>query len=398
MDFLSSIIGLVVGFILGLLTAFLIQLLRSRTVTELAKELLHESNVQYNANIDLILENIKVSFANLSFEALSRSTEEFLKLAKSRFQSDREVSLKDLDLKKTLIDRQLQEMTKSLEDASNLMKGLEKDREIKFAELSSQLDIANRQTMALTQTTNKLREVLANTKIRGQWGERLAEDILRMAGFVENVNYLKQKTIDGVRTRPDFTFLLPDNLKLNMDVKFPLDNYAKFLESNREIEKEKLRKTFLKDVKAKIKEVATRDYISPEQNTIDYALLFIPNEQIYSFIFTEDNSILDEGIKNKVIICSPTTLFAVLAVIRQSLDSFSLDKISNDVLSLLGTFKCQWTEFIKKLDSLGKKIDDAQKEYEQLITTRRRLLEKPLNKIEDLRLKKGLKLDSYEES
>jgi DNA recombination protein RmuC len=398
MDFLSTIVGLIVGFIAGLLTAFLIQLLRSKTVNELARELLHESNVQHHANIDLILENIKVSFANLSFEALSRSTEEFLKLAKSRSQSDREMSLKDLDLKKTLIDRQLQEMTKRLEDASNLMKGLEKDREIKFAELSSQLDIANRQTMALTQTTNKLREVLSNTKIRGQWGERLAEDILRMAGFVENVNYLKQKTIDGVRTRPDFTFILPDNLKLNMDVKFPLDNYAKFLESNREIEKEKLRRTFLKDVKAKIKEVATRDYISPEQNTIDYALLFIPNEQIYSFIFTEDNSILDEGIKNKVIICSPTTLFAVLAVIRQSLDSFSLDKISNDVLSLLGVFKCQWTEFIKKLDSLGKKIDDAQKEYEQLITTRRRLLEKPLNKIEDLRLKKGLKLDSYEGS
>jgi len=389
MDFLSTIVGLIVGFIAGLLTAFLIQLLRSKTVNELARELLHESNVQHHANIDLILENIKVSFANLSFEALSRSTEEFL---------NREMSLKDLDLKKTLIDRQLQEMTKRLEDASNLMKGLEKDREIKFAELSSQLDIANRQTMALTQTTNKLREVLSNTKIRGQWGERLAEDILRMAGFVENVNYLKQKTIDGVRTRPDFTFILPDNLKLNMDVKFPLDNYAKFLESNREIEKEKLRRTFLKDVKAKIKEVATRDYISPEQNTIDYALLFIPNEQIYSFIFTEDNSILDEGIKNKVIICSPTTLFAVLAVIRQSLDSFSLDKISNDVLSLLGVFKCQWTEFIKKLDSLGKKIDDAQKEYEQLITTRRRLLEKPLNKIEDLRLKKGLKLDSYEGS
>lgn len=398
MDFLSSTIGLVVGFILGLLTAFLIQLLRSKTVNELAKELLHESNVQYNANIDLILENIKVSFANLSFEALSRSTEEFLKLAKTRFQSDREVSLKDLDVKKTLIDRQLQEMTKRLEDASNLMKGLEKDRERKFAELSSQLDIANRQTVALTQTTNKLREVLSNTKIRGQWGERLAEDILRTAGFVENVNYLKQKTIDGVRTRPDFTFILPDNLKLNMDVKFPLDNYAKFLESNREIEREKLRRTFLKDVKAKIKEVATRDYISSEQNTIDYALLFIPNEQIYSFIFAEDNSILDEGIKNKVIICSPTTLFAVLAIIRQSLDSFSLDKISNDVLSLLGVFKCQWTDFIKKLDSLGKKIDDAQKEYEHLITTRRRLLEKPLNKIEDLRLKKGLKLDSYEGS
>ena len=397
MDFLSTIIGLIIGFSLGLLAAFLLKLMQGKTVKELTKELLHESDVQHKANIDLILENIKANFGNLSLEALSKSTEEFLKLARSSFQSDRTISLKELDSKKTLIDHQLHEMTKKLEDSSSLMKELEKDRENKFGELSSQLDAANKQTTVLTQTTNSLREALASTKARGQWGERLAEDVLRVAGFIENVNYLKQKTIDRVGTRPDFTFILPENLKLNMDVKFPLNNYTKFLESDVESEKERYRNTFLRDVKARIKEVSTREYINPEQNTIDYALLFIPNEQIYSFIHTEDSSILDEGIKNKVVLCSPTTLFAVLAVIRQSVDSFTLEKTSNEVLSLLGSFKKQWDEFIKKLHLVGKKIEDTQKEYEQLITTRRRQLEKPLNRIEDLRAQSGLTLDSNED-
>jgi len=143
-------------------------------------------------------------------------------------------------------------------------------------------------------------------------------------------------------------------------------------------------------VKCRIKEVTGRDYINPEQNTIDYVLLFIPNEQIYSFIHEQDSSILDDGLKNKVVFCSPITLFAVLAVIRQSVDNFSLEQTSNEILSLLGSFKKQWGEFLKKLELVGKRIGDAQKEYESLTMTRRRQLEKPLNKLEYLRMQRGL--------
>jgi DNA recombination protein RmuC len=170
-----------------------------------------------------------------------------------------------------------------------------------------------------------------------------------------------------------------------MDVKFPLNNYTKFLETDLESEKVRFRNDFLRDVKARIKEVTTKEYINPEQNTVDYVLLFIPNEQIYSFIHEQDSSILDEGLRNRVIFCSPITLFAVLAVIRQAVDNFSLEKTSNEILSLLGLFKKQWDEFLKKLELLGKRIDDTQKEYESLSTTRRRQLERPLNRLDDLR-------------
>ncbi|NOZ60511.1 MAG: DNA recombination protein RmuC, partial [Calditrichaeota bacterium] len=258
------------------------------------------------------------------------------------------------------------------------------DRVEKFSQLETQLKTATEQTAALIQTTNSLKEALSSSKTRGQWGERMAEDVLRLAGFVENVNFLKQKTINSSGSRPDFTFLLPKNLKLNMDVKFPLDNYLRYLESNNNFEKENLKRAFLKDVKARIKEVTSRDYINPEQNTVDYVLLFIPNEQIYAFIHEQDSTILDEGIRNRVIFCSPITLFAILAVIRQAVENFALEKTSNKILSLMGVFKKQWAEFISRFENLGKKIQDVQKEYETLTTTRRRQLERPLNEIEAL--------------
>jgi len=390
MNWLLILIALLAGFVLGFGAAFILRLVQAKTAREIADELFHESEEQRKAQLDTVIENVKASFGSMSLDALAKSTEEFLKLAKARLEAEREVNVKELDAKKSLIDQQLQRMTGELDNVSKLMQDLEKDRVEKFGELAHHLQVVGEQTKALTQSTSTLREALASSKARGQWGERMAEDVLRFAGFIENVNYLKQKTIAGIGSRPDFTFLLPQDLKLNMDVKFPLDNYVRFLEAPSEQEKAKYRNDFLRDVKTKVKEVTTRDYINPEQNTVDYVLLFIPNEQVYAFIHEQDNAILDEGIKNHVILCSPMTLFAVLAVVRQAVENFSLEKTSNEILSLFGAFKKQWDEFIKKLEGLGRRIEDLQKEYETLHTRRRRQLEKPLDRIDALRTQRGL--------
>ena len=390
MNWVAVVVALVAGFVLGLGSAFLLRIVQNRTARELAGELFRESESERKAHVDAIVENVKAAFGCLSLDALAKSTEEFLKLAHQRLESERELGVKELDAKKGLIDQQLQRMTNQLESVSVLMSSLEKDRVEKFGELSKHLKLAGEQTASLAQTTAMLREALASTKARGQWGERMAEDILRLAGFIESVNYVKQKAIEGIGSRPDFTFLLPKDLRLNMDVKFPLDNYMRFLEAASDMEKSRFRSDFLKDVRAKIKEVTTREYINPEQNTIDYALLFIPNEQIYAFIYEHDSMIVDESLRSKVLFVSPLTLFAVLAIIRQAVDAFALEQTSNEILSLLGSFKKQWDEFQKKFEVLGKRIEDTQKEYEALTTTRRRQLEKPLNKIEELRNQRGL--------
>ncbi|MBN2468544.1 MAG: DNA recombination protein RmuC [Deltaproteobacteria bacterium] len=389
MNVFPLLIALVAGFLLGLAAAYLLRIIQAKTAQDLAEELFQVTEALRREERDAVIENVKASFGSLSLDALSKSTEEFLKLAQTKLASERDASVKELEAKKGLIDQQLRRVTTEMENVSTLMRSLEKDRVEKFGELSNQLKTASEQTAELTRVTNTLREALASTKARGQWGERMAEDILHRAGFVENINYVKQRMLEGAGTRPDFTFLLPDKLRLNMDVKFPLDNYLKFLEAAAETDKVRFRTAFLRDVKAKLKEVTTRDYINVDDNTVDCVILFIPNEQIYNYIHEQDPSLFEAGIRNKVIFCSPITLFAVLAVIRQAIDNFTLTQTSREILSLLGNFKKQWEEFLKKLEILGKRISETQKEYESLITTRRRQLEKPLDRIDALRIQQA---------
>jgi DNA recombination protein RmuC len=385
MDWIPLLSAFLAGTALGLLLAFALGVLQGRTAETLAERLFHASEEQRKADTEAVLTHLKSSFGSLSLDALNRSSEAFLRLAKARLDAERETSIRDLEAKKGLIDGQLKRMSGELEHLDGLMRGLEADRAEKFGELATQLKLARDQTAALVQTTAALREALASSKARGQWGERMAEDVLRMVGFLENVNYLKQKSLQGIGTRPDFTFMLPKDLTLNMDVKFPLDNYLKYLEADSDLERGAFRDRFLRDVRLRIKEVATREYINPEQNTVDCVLLFIPSEQVFAFIHEQIPALLDEGLKDRVILCSPMTLFSVLVVIRQAVESFALQRTSHEIVNLLSEFRKQWAHFVKKMDLLGKRISDAQAEYESLLTTRRRQLEGILNRVEDLK-------------
>ena len=311
-------------------------------------------------------------------------------VAAFRRPSQRQDSMKDV-LEK-LVDPRVAEMRTEIDKVSNLVRELEKDRENKFGQLTTQLKAVGDQTAALTTTTNQLREALANTRARGQWGERMAEDVLRLVGFVEGINYLKQATVEGGSSRPDFTFLLPQSLKLNMDVKFPMDNYLKCLEAETPADEERFRQQFVRDVRDRLREVVSRDYIDPGQSTLDYVLVFIPNEQIYQYIHEHDSTLIETAMASKVVLCSPASLFAILLVIRQAVDNFTLEQSSNEIVSQMGAFKKQWESLVEQIDNLGNSIQTVQKHFDLLSGRRRRALERPLTRIEAIRQERGLGL------
>jgi len=283
------------------------------------------------------------------------------------------------------LSHQISAVRSDLEKVSALVRTLEKDRDTQFGQISSQLKATTEQTIALNSTTNALREALANSRARGQWGERMAEDILRVIGFTEGVNYVKQSSMPGGSSRPDFTFMLPNYLKLNMDVKFPLDNYLKAINSESPEDKNRNCNAFLRDVRDRLNEITTRDYIDAQQSTVGCVLLFIPNEQIFQFIQENDLKIMDEALRKHVILCSPMTLFAILVVIRQAVDNFAINQTSDQIISELGLFTQQWELFINKLEDVGKRLDAAQTSYETLTTTRKRAMERSLSRIDALR-------------
>jgi DNA recombination protein RmuC len=333
------------------------------------------------------------TFKSLSFEALTKNTEEFLKLAGKALETKTTEGKKELESKKELIDKSLETIDKGLSEVQRKIEEVGKTSGEKITEVTTLIKKHEEVTSKLKDTTEHLRHALASSKKRGEWGERMAEDIIRLLGMAEGINYIKQKTLDSSSGRPDYTFLLPNNLKINMDVKFPLDNYIHYLNATSDHDRKRYKEELLKNTKGMIKQVTTRDYINPSENTVDYVIVFIPNEQVYSFINEADTTIMDEALKQKVILCSPFTLYAVLSVIRQAIENFNLERTASEILRLLGEFSKQWNAYKDKFRIMGERLDAAKREYETLVTTRSNMLERPLKKIEDLRNQSALDID-----
>jgi DNA recombination protein RmuC len=302
-----------------------------------------------------------------------------------------------LDGKQAVIEARLDHIGRDLRGevhrVGQLVEALRQANAHGLGSVSAQLQATAERTRELHDTTAELRNVLASPKLRGQWGERMADDVLRLAGMREHVNYRKQKAVEGGTGIPDVTFLLPKGHVLYLDVKFPLDAYVRHVHATSAADAEAQKVGFLRDVRAKVRELASRHYASAERNALQPVLLFIPNESIFQFIHEHDPALVEEALHADVVLCSPLTLFSLLTVIRQAYDSFVTEQTSDEVLRLFGAFGEQWQRFTTHLDKLGERLDGTQRLYDELNGVRRRQLERPLDRIDDLRREKGLTPD-----
>ncbi|NOZ09408.1 MAG: DNA recombination protein RmuC [FCB group bacterium] len=388
---LESIL-VIVAVIFGIITGWI---LRSRSIDDHSQELvelrekltsaqmaeaaerarneeIERKVIEEKARLKEVRAEMENAFKAFAGEALKDSSDQFLKMAAEKFKSLTEKADQHLTEKKKLIDQNLSEMDKKL-------KGIA-DQSI---ELKGSLQENRLETEKLRKTAASLHEVLSSSQKRGQWGERMVEDILQFIGLVENINYQKQSQVESGQ-RPDYTFKLPKEKVLNMDVKFPLAHYENYITAEDDFHRNEEKKTFLQDVKKHIKTVAGRAYINPAEGTLDYVMLFIPNESIYGFINKEDPELINFAMRNKVLLCSPLTLYAVLSLIHQATRNFAMEDRAAEVMNLVDAFRKQWEMYIAAMDKLGNSIESARRNYETLVTTRKRQLEKPLDKIQEL--------------
>lgn len=305
----------------------------------------------------------------------------------------------DLASKKDIIESRLgqlqTEVRTDLERLSKLVGQLGDATSERFGQVDSSLRAHAEITQHLTSTTQSLREALASPNNRGQWGERMAEDIIRAAGFIEHKQYLKRTAVAGAgQGIPDFTFMMPKGQVLFMDVKFPMAAYLRFLDATTEAEKATHRATFLRDVRMRVKELAKREYAaSDDRPAVDNVLLFVPNETLSAFIHETDPTLIDEAMRQNVVICSPLTLFAFLGIIRQAFDNFVMEQTSQEMMQLLGKFAQQWGKYSESVDKVKRQFDAVSKSFDELATTRRRALERPLKDLEALRRDRGVAVD-----
>lgn len=309
-------------------------------------------------------------------------------MADGAFRAHLETGKAQLVHQREVIDRKWDVVTSRInEDLSglrNLVTDLQKERAAQHAGLTENLLETGRQQELLLRSTRKLNDILVNSRARGQWGERMADDILRAVGMVEGVNYLKQKTTSS-GTRPDFTFLLPDGQLLHMDVKFPLEAYARYMEASSDLEKRKALRDFGTAVKGHIKTLAGREAYRDPTDTVGYVLMFIPNDGVYAFIHEHHRDAFDQALGSRVVICSPSTLFAMLALVRQAVDTLAMERSSQEILEHLSSFTDQWSRYVAQFDLVDRHLARLNSAFRDLSTTRRNQLERQLDRIEELK-------------
>ena len=282
-----------------------------------------------------------------------------------------------LEGKKALIDQSVKNVNERLTELGRFIQKSENDRKESFGSLTSSVT-------SLSATTGELHKVLASSQRRGAWGEKMAEDILRLAGLAEKVNYVKQSSADAESGRPDFTFFLPNDLKVNMDVKFPLDAYKAYLDAKTDDARDAQIKALTSAVRDRIREVGRRGYVDVKGGTVDYAIVFLASEQIVSLVLGAQPDLIDDALAKKIVLASPMTLYAMLAVIRQAAENANLMRASHEAISLVMTFMNQWPKYSEQLEMVGKRIEQIAKEYQELCTTRTNVLQRPIDKLQDL--------------
>lgn len=280
-----------------------------------------------------------------------------------------------LDNNRQLIDKIVSDLNGQLKESRREVGDLKTQNSAIREQIANTAKI----TEGLQLSTEGLKNLLANNRLRGEWGEQVAEDLLLAAGFVEKINYIKQtNTAEG---RPDLTILLPDGAKLNVDAKFPFDDLIAYQEAKTAAEKTRALNSFRTAVKNKVKEVTTKDYINPEANTLDFVVMFIPNEMIFSFIYEKLPEINQYCNERKVVLAGPFGFTAVLRLVLQAYKNFRYEKGLQQILGLISKFQDEYGRFGDSLVRLGRQLETTQKTYLEVEGTRSRQLTRLVDQI-----------------
>jgi DNA recombination protein RmuC len=314
-------------------------------------------------------------------KALSEATDHLVKMADQKLRAEKQDIKTDLGNKKELFEELVKRLHQELQNANKDLLKAEKDRIGSFGALKQELKSNQEMIGQLKTTTESLRKVLDNNQLRGQFGEQVAEDLLKMSGFVRGVDYAFNKEQKGSETRPDFTIYLPNKVKINVDSKFPYSNLQKTIEAGSAGEKKEYLKKFQRDIKAKVKQVTSRDYINPDDNTVDFVILFIPNEMIFSYIYDKMNDLWSEAMREKVVFAGPFSFTATLRLVRQAYDNFKYQKNIRQIITNIKNFEKEFGKYNEEFKKVGERITQLSNQFEKVNTTRTTQLLRTIDKV-----------------
>ncbi len=338
------------------------------------------------------------TFSALSSVALQNNNDSFLKLAQEKLTQFQIHAQKDLELREQSVENLVKPIKQALDKTEQQIRLMENERKQAYGSLTRHLESMTQSQQQLQNETRNLVQALRRPEVRGQWGEITLKRLAELAGMVEHCDFYEQEhtqTSDGA-IRPDMIVRMPAGREIVVDVKTPLDAYISAVEAKDDEQRNKELQRHLKNVRGRIRELASKSYWSQFKHSPDFVVLFIPGDQFLSAALEQDHNLLEEALKQKIILATPTSLVALLRAIAYGWRHEALTENADVIRELGEDLYKRLATFGDHLTRLGKNLGSSVESFNKTVGSLERQVIPGARKLHELGIESNKKLDTPE--
>jgi DNA recombination protein RmuC len=320
--------------------------LRARTA-----ELLAQSEAQ-----------VRIAVENASRAALEANSETFLKLAREVFGRDQAVANASMLEREQAIAKMVEPINAALLKHAEQTQALERERRETFGVMRTQIESMSSGQAQLQRETRNLVTALRRPEVRGRWGELTLRRVVELSGLSEHCDFTEQAHVDiGERgsLRPDLLVHMPEARDLVVDAKTPLDAYLDAIEAQDDDARNAALARHAMQVEQRVRELGQKSYWEQFEQSPEFAVLFLPGDQFLSAALVERPDLLENALKQSIIIATPSTLMALLKVVAYGWRQAAASENAAEIRELGAELHKRLTTFVGHLQKVGRSLGNA---------------------------------------
>ncbi len=344
---------------------------------------LREDNVRLNCQLEAqyqVLEEksrtleqahqqFESAFKSLAGDALKSNSSEFLKLAETNFKILHHRASGELEQREKAVEGMVKPIRDALEKTDQHIRRIEKEREAAFGSLTQHLKFMAQAQEQLQGETRNLVKALRRPEVRGQWGELTLKRLAELAGMVEHCDFEQQPSVttETGKQRPDMVVRLPGGREIIVDAKAPMDAYLAAVEAQDDAARAQEIQRHARNVRTRIRELASKGYWQQFPQSPDFVVLFIPGDQFLSAALEVDARLLEDAMADKVVLATPSSLVALLRAVAYGWRQEALAENAEHIRSVGEELYERLSTFADHLGRLGNHLTRSVESYNKAV-------------------------------